>query len=97
MLFNIKVIPNASKSRVCFESKPSSPRVRWTPKSHTDSFGAGEEKGEGILKVYVKSPPVDSRANKELIEVLAEHFNVKRNQIEIIRGVKSRMKVVKIL
>lgn len=71
MLLTIKVIPNASKPRVC------------------------EEKD--FIKVYVKSPPVEGKANKELIEVLAEHFNIKKNQIEIIRGKKSHKKIVKII
>jgi len=70
MLLTIKVIPNASKSRVV------------------------EEKGS--LKVYVNSPPVDGKANKELIEVLADHFNVKKNRISIIRGEKSRTKVINV-
>lgn len=70
MLFNIKVIPNASKSRVVQE--------------------------KDLLKVYVKSPPVDGKANRELIEVLAEHYNVKKNTVEIVHGETSRMKVVRI-
>jgi len=82
MLLNVKVIPNASKPRIC-PIKTSSPL-------------AGEDKGEGILKVYVKSPPLDGKANKELVEALAEHFKVKKNRVEIIRGETSRTKVVRI-
>ena len=49
-----------------------------------------------LLKIYLKSPPVDGKANKELIEVLAEHFNVKKKDIEILRGQTSRNKTVKV-
>jgi len=48
----------------------------------------------GRLKVYLTAPPVGGKANKALIEFLAEHFGVKKNQIKIVRGEKSREKVV---
>lgn len=51
---------------------------------------------DGRYKVYVSSPAVDGKANKKVIEVLAEHFKVKKNQIEILQGLKSREKVIKI-
>lgn len=50
----------------------------------------------GLVKVYLTAPPVDGKANKALINVLAEHFNVKKNGIEIIKGLKSRNKTVNI-
>jgi len=50
----------------------------------------------GRHKVYLTAPPVEGKANKALIEFLAEHFNVKKNQISIIRGAKSRIKEVEI-
>jgi len=50
----------------------------------------------GKLKVYLKSPPEDGKANKELIEVLSKYLKVKKNKIEIIKGQFSRNKVVKI-
>jgi len=51
----------------------------------------------GRFKVYLTAPPVEGKANQALIEFLAEHFNVKRNQINILRGEKSREKVIEIL
>ncbi len=50
----------------------------------------------GALKVYVTAPPEDGRANEAVIELLAEHFGVKRRQIEIVSGEKCREKVVRI-
>ncbi len=50
----------------------------------------------GILKVHLTSPPLEGRANKELIQVLAKHFKVKKSQIEILRGAKSREKTIRI-
>lgn len=48
------------------------------------------------LKVWLTAPPVDNKANLALIKLIAEEFNVKRNQISIIKGVTSRNKVIKI-
>ncbi|MGB9612605.1 MAG: DUF167 domain-containing protein [Candidatus Margulisiibacteriota bacterium] len=48
------------------------------------------------LKVYLTSSPLEGKANKALIEFLAEHFKVKKSQIMIIRGLKSRDKVLEI-
>ena len=55
-------------------------------------------KEEGnALKVYVSAPAVDGKANKALIELLAEHFDVRKNQIEITKGLQSRNKTINIL
>jgi hypothetical protein len=48
----------------------------------------------GGLKVYLNKPPVDGKANKRLIELLAEHFDVSKSQITIARGASSRNKIV---
>ncbi len=48
----------------------------------------------GGLKVYVKAPAVEGKANQALIEVLANYFNVKKSKIEIVKGEKSKVKKV---
>ena len=50
----------------------------------------------GGYKVYLTAPAVEGKANRALIEFLAEHFGAKKRQISIIRGEKSRDKVVEI-
>jgi hypothetical protein len=55
-----------------------------------------EEAADGSLTVHLKSPPVDGKANKELIELLAEKFNVPKSQIRIKSGLSSRNKLVEI-
>ncbi len=52
--------------------------------------------GDG-LKVKLTSPPVEGRANKELIEVLAKEFGIKKKDVEIISGKKSKNKIVKLI
>lgn len=50
----------------------------------------------GRLKVYLTQSPQDGLANAALIELLAKHFNTKKYLIKIIRGQKSRDKIVEI-
>jgi len=50
----------------------------------------------GRIKIYLNSPPVEGKANKALVEFLAEHYNTKRSRIKIISGEKSRNKIVEI-
>ncbi len=54
-----------------------------------------EETPEG-LKVRVKAKPVEGEANREIIERLAEHFNVKKSAVRILRGASSKRKTVEI-
>jgi hypothetical protein len=48
------------------------------------------------FKVKVKSPPEKGKANKEIVERLAEYFNVSKSQIIILRGHTSRKKIIEI-
>lgn len=50
--------------------------------------------GNNELKVRLTAPPVDGAANDALREVLAEHFHVKRSQVQIVRGETARTKIV---
>ncbi|HEY9851827.1 MAG TPA: DUF167 domain-containing protein [Leptolyngbyaceae cyanobacterium] len=54
------------------------------------------EAADGSLTVHLKSPPVDGKANQELIELLSKKFNVTKSQITIKSGVSSRNKIVEI-
>ena len=48
------------------------------------------------LTVYVQQRAVDGQANAGVIALLAQHFDVPRSHVEIIRGHTSRIKVVRI-
>ena len=50
----------------------------------------------GDLDVYVNQPPLEGKANKAVIEALADYFNVGKNKIVLIRGEKSKQKVFEI-
>src|SRR4051812_31615628 len=46
----------------------------------------------GALKVAVTAPPEDGRANKALLAALREALGLKRSQVELLSGEKSRDK-----
>jgi len=50
----------------------------------------------GRLKVYLTTPAIEGRANKALINILSDFLAVKKGQIQIIRGEKSRNKLIRI-
>ncbi len=52
--------------------------------------------GEASFDVRVDEKAVGGRANKRLLEILAEHFDVPRSRVSIVRGAKSRDKVVEV-
>ena len=51
----------------------------------------------GRYKVYVNAPAEGGRANARMVDILSEHFGVKRREVRIIRGETARQKVVEIL
>ena len=55
-----------------------------------------EEGDDGSLVVYLKSPPVDGKANQELIKLLAKKFQISKSNIYIKSGLSSRNKWVEI-
>lgn len=46
----------------------------------------------GALKIAVASPAEDGRANEALADVLREVLNLKRSQVELLNGHRSREK-----
>lgn len=53
-------------------------------------------KDRGTVIVDIKAPPVDGKANQELIKFLSKAWNVPKTHIEIVRGQGSRVKHVRV-
>ena len=49
------------------------------------------------LKLSIKSPPENGKANKEIIEYLAEELAIPKSDIEITSGKTSQFKVVSLV
>ena len=48
------------------------------------------------LKIRLAAPPVDGKANAELLRFLADAFGVPQRQVTLLRGEASRQKMVRI-
>ncbi len=47
-------------------------------------------------KLNITSPPVDGKANEHLINFIAKEFGVKKSNVQIVSGMHSRRKLVRI-
>ena len=52
-----------------------------------------EKRDDGNFVVRVNALPVDNEANERVIELLSEHFQVARSQVQLVSGQKSKNKV----
>ena len=63
------------------------------PRASKDEF-AGLHGGS--LKIRIKAPPIDGKANDYLMKFLAKQFGVSKRNITIIKGELSREKRIRI-
>jgi uncharacterized protein (TIGR00251 family) len=64
--------------------------VRVKPNSSRTGF---ESNGD-VLYVKLKSPPIDGRANAELLEQASKLFGVPKTSMQIVSGITSKNKVI---
>jgi len=55
-----------------------------------------EPRGGGPWRAKLKSPPVDGKANAELVALVAERFGCRKSVVSIKSGASGRMKMVQI-
>jgi len=67
--------------------------VKVKPKARISSLAQGPD---GTWTAQLKSPPVDGKANAELIALVAGHFRCPKAAVAIKSGVSGRTKLVKI-
>ena len=66
--------------------------IRVIPKAKQNKVVVEEDR----LKVYLTAPAIEGRANEALIKVLADYLKVRKSEIQIIRGDKSRDKIIQV-
>ena len=52
-----------------------------------------EIQSDGVVRVHTTTAPTDGKATADVIKMLAEHYNVPKTSIKLIRGATSRDKV----
>lgn len=50
----------------------------------------------GEIKIKLSAPPVDGKANDELVEYIAELFSVSKRQVQLVRGETNRHKTIEV-
>ena len=54
-----------------------------------------DEKGE-IWEIFLKSPAIEGKANKEACELIAENLNIAKTKVVLAKGLKSKVKIFNI-
>lgn len=68
-------------------------QIKVTPRSKESVL---MRKGDGEWIARLKSPPVDGKANAELIALVAEHFGCRKADVSIVTGSSGRLKRVRV-
>jgi len=68
-------------------------RVRVTARASRDELAGLRD---GVLQVRVTAPPVDGKANQAVCRLVAKAVGVGRTSVSVVRGERSRDKVVRV-
>lgn len=49
-----------------------------------------------VLKLKIAAPPVEGKANKEIVLFLAKALGISRSAVEVVHGTSGRIKLVEI-
>ncbi len=69
--------------------------IRVTPRSRRNEVV--EVLNDGTVRIRLTAPPAEGKANKALIEFLADILDVPASHIEIVAGASGRDKLVSVL
>ncbi|MFW2390648.1 MAG: DUF167 domain-containing protein [Polyangiales bacterium] len=67
--------------------------VRVAPRSSRNRVIGAQD---GALKVALTAPPVDGAANESLRKLVAKTLGVSKSDVEIVRGERGRIKVLRV-
>jgi uncharacterized protein (TIGR00251 family) len=79
-------------------SPPAQLALRVSPNARKSEFAGwtADEKGRPVLLVKLAAPPVDGKANEELVRFLAKELDVSKGSITLLRGASGRQKMVEL-
>ncbi len=67
--------------------------VRAKPNARSASI---EQTSENEFVVCVTEPPVEGRANRAIIRLVADYFGVSPNAVSIVSGAKQKLKIIEV-
>ena len=68
-------------------------RIKVKPRSRTSEL---VREADGTWLARLKAPPVDGRANQELVALVAAHLKCPKAAVSIKSGTTGRLKIVKV-
>jgi len=68
-------------------------RIKVKPNARESVLSEGPD---GVWLAQLKAPPVDGKANQELISLVARHFGCPKACVSIKSGASGRMKLVRV-
>ena len=68
-------------------------QVRVKPNARVSQI---QQQDDGTWLAQIKSPPVDGKANEELIALVAGHFGVRKAQVTLKSGAGARLKLLQV-
>ena len=72
---------------------PKTIQIKVKPNSRASLL---EQNEDGTWLAHIKSPPVDGKANEELVALVARHLGLRKSQVTIRSGASGRMKLVQV-
>jgi len=69
-------------------------KLKITPRASKNEIVG--ELSDGTIKIKLKAPPIDGKANEELIKFLSSEWKIPKTKIKIIRGLTSKNKIIKV-
>lgn len=67
-----------------------------TVKARISKFPKPIEKINGVYHVTINEIPQDGKANRKLIRLLSDFFDVSKSSVSIVRGFSSSLKTIRI-
>lgn len=68
-------------------------QIRVKPNARASAL---EQQEDGTWVAQIKSPPVDGKANEELLTLVAKQFACRKSDVSIKTGGSSRVKLIRI-
>lgn len=69
-------------------------KVKIMPNAHANQINS--VLSDGTFKIKIKAQPISGKANKELIAFLADILSIRKSNVIIISGEKSRNKIIEL-
>ncbi|MDI6851782.1 MAG: DUF167 domain-containing protein [bacterium] len=70
--------------------------VRIKVKVQPGSRNYGIKYTDGVYFVRIKKPPVEGKANEDLINFVSDKLGIRKSSVKIVSGIHSKLKIIEI-